>query len=149
MKLHAILFTVVLLILCYSCEIYEEDYRYSYIGDYQFRVVTEHWEYGTGIWYDTIWHEGEILFYDEYRDEEALRCYEDSTGLEERITIQFLPEYFISPGIDRVGKLIPCGGYHYYHEGGFISKNEIEFEVRGLGGLGRGWNFEVYGKRKY
>ena len=148
-KIYFIVQFLLFLFFFKSCEFYEEDYRVSYIGNYHFRVVTEHWEYGTGIWHDTTWYDGEILFYDSYLDAEALRCYEDSIAFEERITIHFLPEYFIASGIDRLGNLTACSGYHYYHEGGFISKSEIKFEVKGLGGLGKGWNYEVYGKRRH
>lgn len=126
----------------------ECDFHEQFLGEYRFTVITEHWG-GLVNYSDTTSFEGSIRFYksgDEYLDE----SYENQNAEvinDGKLMIQFLDERYLLSSVNKDGLLTPESGYHYHHEGKFENRDQLQFEITGLGGLGVGWSYYVKGVR--
>ena len=128
----------------------DNDFRLQFTGDFNFRVITEFWEMGQPLKYDTSFYNGVIRKYELVDSESDLYPENDSEekNPNEKITIEFAPNAKITSLISEDGTLTPKHGYHYFHSGGFENIDTIVFHIGGLGGLGGGWSYDVEGIRK-
>lgn len=135
------------------------DYRTKYIGSFYFETITQRWSinkqtaekdlyYSTS--YDTSYYNGMVSIYKSIDSESDLYVYDDSNeNKNEKITIEFGTNTIITSLLNSDGSLVPKTGYHYSHQGGYAGFDTIKFTVNGLGGLGGGINYRVFGVRKY
>jgi hypothetical protein len=141
-------FALLIIIITIACEKDKDDFRDKYTGNFKFSVVSEHWIYGQPTVYDTFTYQGAVW---KYKDEDGagtLYTSDDTvTNFAKSLSIEFMQDGIIITEITEDGMFIEKSGYHYHHIGGFISPDEMELVVEGLGGLGQGVNYEIRGKR--
>jgi len=142
--LYLIVFTVV---LC-SCSKEEPDYRKKFTGDFIFTVIEEYWCYGQPDRFDTLTFAGNVRLFSDEDLSKDLYTNDIQIIIDRTITIEFMSNVLIITEIEENGEFVTKSGHHYYHIGRFINDNELEFSVLGLGGLGEGYNYEIYGLRK-
>lgn len=127
-------------------EIY--DYRASFLGDYQFTIITRHWQIGGPTTFDTAYYPGLVRrFVIEDNNDNLFVGDDPNENPNQKITIQFLANRKITSIINSEGTLTTKSGYHYFHSGSFIHPDTLEFFVGGLGGLGQGYDYSVRGFR--
>jgi hypothetical protein len=125
------------------------DSRQIWVGNFEFNVFTENWMMGQATNYDTTIYHGEIRNYVSADDAIDLSSFEvEGENPNEKITIEFLANTYITSVINPDGSLVTKLGYHYGHSGGFIEVDTIAFQVGGLGGLGFGTNYTIVGVRE-
>lgn len=150
MKIIKLLALILLTVVIICCEKEENDYRDIYYGKFNFTVIDEFWLLGSTTQYDTIQYIGEIRKYTKLDSDNDLYVDNDDQNEDpnKKITIEFTVNNIITSILSSDGELIQKSGYHYYHEGGFIASDSIEFIVTGLGGLGGGHNYTITGYRE-
>lgn len=126
------------------------DYREKFLGDFRFTVINESWSMGQPNTYDTSVYAGIIRRFDPADSIDDLYYIQDDINEvpDTKVTIIFGPSAKITSVLDTAGALLPKGGYHYWHSGGFTTTDSISFSVGGLGGLGAGNNYYVTGVKQ-
>jgi hypothetical protein len=151
MMFQKTLFYASLMLSLVSCKKDDLDYRTKYTGNFDFTVIEEFWLLGQPTQFDTSTFTGTIRKFsieDVAIDLDENDFHYNTIDDEKRITITFSENKMITPEIADDGTFMLIQAHHYFHEGGFIDNDKIEFSITNLGGLGGGWNYYVSGKRK-
>jgi len=141
----------ILMLSLISCKKDNQDYRTKFTGNFDFTVVEEFWLLGQPTQYDTSMFTGTIRIFsieDEATDMDENNFHYNTIDDEKRITITISENKMITPEIADDGIFMLIQAHHYFHEGGFVDNDKIEFSITNLGGLGGGWNYYVSAKRK-
>ena len=129
------------------------DFREHFTGDFEFTIMKESWSDAMpDNIYDTTTFAGSIRLYSSTDNEHDLYFGTDNPAENPMayITIKFLQAQrgHITSVVSEAGLLEEKLGHRYSHEGTFLGSDSLRFEVRGLGGIGGGTNYEVIGVRR-
>lgn len=130
------------------------DYREKYIGDFNFTVDSYEWHTGAPINIinlPTITYSGTIRIYNQgdfLKDLNRFGSPDEYEDPDQRLTIEFSANNFITPALSEDGTLGEENVPHYHFSGQFTNPDEIEFIVEGIGSVGLSLNYHITGTRK-
>jgi hypothetical protein len=151
LNVYNLLVCLLLMTVLISCKKSESpDYRDKYLGDFNFRVISDSWiMYKPPVEPDTQFFKGEIKkFVNDSIGSNGYIVDTDKESLSKKITVYYLTNRKLSFSVNVDGQLSKAFPGNYHLQRGILKKDTVSFRLTNASGLGGGFSIDVIGIRR-